>query len=253
MPTRIHIDREEELRLFDDVLAGRRAERILLLEGSSQTGKSSLLSEFGKRCGVCHWALVNFKDTLSFGAMQFLGELADTLSPIAFDQFRAQCAQMAASATVTITGNRLIGSKIDVALGQLDDSQRQARYTLLTGAFFADLRQSHQQVVMAIDTFEQAANEVRAWISGILLPRAHRTPGVVIVIAGQSVPVLDREWDEHCCHHHLSGLQREFWYEYFQRTDVTVSRETAFAFHQLFDGIPGEMEKVSAKLKGGVQ
>jgi len=242
MPRRIHIDREEELRLFGDVLAGRCPERILLFEGASQTGKSTLLDEFRKQCGAHPWALVNFK-SMTYGAMEFLGELAESLSPLAFDQFQATCARLAAGAVVTITGNRLIGAQVDVVLGALDENQRQAQRAVLTEAFFADLREADARAVIVIDTFEKAASDVREWIGGVFLQRAYRTPGVVAVIAGQSVPALDREWDECCCHRHLSGLQPEDWREYAQRVGAPLSQETVFAFHQRFEGIPGEMEK----------
>jgi len=250
MPQRIHVDRDEELRLFDDVLAEHRPERVLLFEGASQTGKSTLLDEFRKRRGNCRWALVNFK-SMAYGAVEFLGELADALNPIVFDQFRATCTRLAAGAVVTISGNRLIGAQVDVVLGVLDEGQRQAQRAVLTEAFFADLRQAYAPVVIAIDTFEKAASDVQPWVGGVFLLRALRTPDVVVIVSGQSVPALDREWDECCCRCHLKGLRPEDWHEYAQRVGAPVSQETAIAFHHLFDGIPGEMEKAFAKLMGG--
>jgi len=239
---RIHIDRNDELRLFDDVLASRRPERILLLEGPSQTGKSTLLDEFRKRRGGHLWALANFK-SLKESAIGVLGEWADALGSIAFNQFRAACSQSAAGADVTITGNRLIGAQVDIALGPLDESQRQARRALLTEAFFADLRLARAQAVIVIDTFEQAAPDVQTWLSGVFLPRARRTPGVIVVVSGQQVPALDREFDECCCRRRLSGLRPEDWNDYARLVGAPLSPEIVVAFHRRFDGIPGEMEK----------
>ncbi len=134
------------------------------------------------------------------------------------------------------------------------ENQRQAQLITLTKVFFADLHRASTQIVVAIDTFEKATSEVQAWISDVFLLYARRTPGVVVIIAGQSVPDLDREWDEYCCHCPLRGLRPEHWHEYAQRVGVTLSKETTFAFHKLFDGIPGEMEKAFQKLmEGAVQ
>ena len=43
-------DREPELELFDQIVAGQVLERILLLEAEGQIGKTTLMQAFDQRC-----------------------------------------------------------------------------------------------------------------------------------------------------------------------------------------------------------
>ncbi|NES23622.1 MAG: ATP-binding protein [Symploca sp. SIO3E6] len=87
----------------------------------------------------------------------------------------------------------------------------------VTQAFFTDLRHLNQQVVIFLDEYESATNELQNWIRGDFLLGAIATPRLAVIIAGDSVPEATIEWDDYCDNLDLQEIwDVEAWYQYCQ-------------------------------------
>ncbi|NEP61516.1 MAG: hypothetical protein F6K31_31955 [Symploca sp. SIO2G7] len=121
-------------------------------------------------------------------------------------------------------------------------------WTEVTQAFFTDLRQFNQQVVIFLDEFEEATNELRDWIRGDFLLGAIATPQLAVVIAGDSVPEATIEWDDYCdslCLQEIWDVAA--WYQYCQeRGWQHLSREQVEEAVKVAKGHP---ENVANSLK----
>ncbi|NER23705.1 MAG: hypothetical protein F6J96_23975 [Symploca sp. SIO1C2] len=99
-------------------------------------------------------------------------------------------------------------------------------WTEVTQAFFTDLRQLNQQVVIFLNEFEEANNELQDWMTGDFLLGAIATPRLAVVIAGDSVPQATVEWDDYCENLYLQEIwDVAAWYQYCQERGLHLSRE----------------------------
>lgn len=247
-------NREDELDLFDRMIAGRTEERILLLEAEGQIGKSTLLLAFERRClHDVPCAAVDLKGS-STGLHEVFYRLCDALGWDYFPTFRA-CVE--SLGRVTIDRNVIIGrAEIEVALRTPDEGDRAARRAQLTQALFDDLRAWEGCLVLLFDTYEQADLEVRDWLAGPCLARARRTANLVVVVAGRQVPVPSIEWAS-CCHHHRLGAVEDVdaWENYARRQGWPVPRAWIEGFCAALRGHPGQVDEMlaSAARWGGVR
>jgi len=199
--TQLIADYSDERQAFQELFGVTCAERILLLRGESGCGKTHLLT-------YCQQIV---PDTVTQAPIQLRGTTV-TVAEIfyrtggavgwdRFNHFARHVAEMQRSPAVKIDRNWLVGmnNHIDVALTAEDQAGREHRRAALTDAWFADARQLPQPLLVLFDTFEQASDEVKAWLSGPFLARVVRTPTVRVVIAGQEIPPAHNiEWG-HCC------------------------------------------------------
>lgn len=254
MPYRQPANREKELDLFDRMVTGQTAQRILLLEGEGDIGKSTLLGAFEERCpaGVpC--AVIDLKGH-STGLHEILFRLCDALGWDHFPTFRACVEELG---QVTIGRNVIIGqAQIEVALRSPDEGDRAARQTQLTQAFFNDLRAWKERLVLIFDTYDDADPEVQRWLAGPCLARARYTANLVIVVAGRQVPQESIEWAT-CCHHHRLGCVEDVdaWDRYAQHRGLAVPRSWIEGFCVALNGHPGQMVRLltGAAQRGGVR
>ena len=84
-----NVDRDNEIALFEAMLAGKTSERILVVCAESGWGKSILLREFERRClaNIPHFAKLDFKSCTSLA--ETLSHLCDSLGWSNFPHFRA--------------------------------------------------------------------------------------------------------------------------------------------------------------------
>jgi len=119
-------------------------------------------------------------------------------------------------------------------------------WTDITQTFFTELRQLNQQVVIFLDEFEEATNELRVWIREDFLLGAIATPQLVVVIAGDSVPEATIEWDDYCdslCLQEIWDVAA--WYRYCQeRGWKHLSREQVEEVVNKAQGHPANVAKL---------
>ena len=133
-------DRDRERKAFQSLVTGQSHERVLLIHGPSDRGKSVLLFEFFEiaKClsglGVAH---AEFKTALPLGEV-----LADARRDLRFLRF----------------------PRFDRELGQ------DRRPEMLRAAFLEDIEESPEPVLLIFDAFEQATEDAKRWVEDQLLP-----------------------------------------------------------------------------------
>ncbi|NET57139.1 MAG: AAA family ATPase [Symploca sp. SIO2E6] len=118
-------------------------------------------------------------------------------------------------------------------------------WTEVTQAFFTDLQQLNQQVVIFLDEFESATSELQDWIRGDFILDAIATPRLAVIIAGDSIPQATIEWDdysENLCLQEIWDV--EAWYQYCQeRGWQHLSREEVEEVVNAAQGHPANVAK----------
>ena len=100
--------------------------------------------------------------------------------------------------------------------------------------------------VVLFDTYEQANEESKKWLSGHILRMStpERVNSLIIVIAGKEIPLPTGEW-EHCCHTlNLGPLQLEDWLEYADLVVGNIPTEYIERIYARYKNSPLEMAQV---------
>ncbi len=192
---------QSEQKLFADFLAAESPTRILFFRGKSGSGKTTLLKICRHRLPA-NYRHIGFecKDR-ELNTAEVFARTGDQLGWPTFPAFTRQVAALNGLPTVQVERNWQTGSnnQINVALNVPDLKDREQRRVDLTRAWFDDLRQINQPLLLMIDTYEQAPEELKKWLAGPFLARVERTPHLRVLMAGQETPDTNNiEWD-HCC------------------------------------------------------
>jgi ATP/maltotriose-dependent transcriptional regulator MalT len=251
MPHYPPANRDEELNLFDHMVAGQSAERILLLEADGGMGKTTLLGEFIRRCPPnVSCAPIDLKGS-SIGLHDIFYRVCDALG---WEYFPAFATHVEHLGQVTIGENVIIGrAAIEIALQAPNEGDQAARRAELTRAFFDDLRALERQVLLIFDTFNEAPPDVQEWLESSFLAFAHRTSSLTVVVAGRQVPRESIEWATCCIRHHLTEVRMpESWQTYAERIGAVLpSPDWIPAFCDLLEGHPLKMAKALARYVPG--
>jgi hypothetical protein len=192
---------ERERHAFQALLDPRCERRILMFRGASGSGKTALM-------GACR-ALVLSK--LPYVAIDLRGTTVNVPEILSrsvvklggLPQLPGLARRLEALARVpslSLADNTLSGTQswIEVVIQNTVPVERGERYVQLTEAWLADLEQQERSLLLLLDTFERASQEVQDWIGGPLLGRTADTGVLWVALAGQRVPEARIDW-EHCC------------------------------------------------------
>jgi len=239
-----HSHRAAFRRLFDAACD----ERILLLQGASGTGKTSLIKnclidikkpDFGLSIQLRNTS-VGLDEILARSAAKFGIENLPTYKTCNDD----------VGSQINLSNVEQIGGSntINVALHANEVGTVDRRNSRLTEAWFNDMRQQPHPVVIVFDTYEHAPSVVQDWIAGPFLSRVADNKNVRVAIAGQRVPVAGIEWGAYCSLLQFDGVpEPEEWLPVIQSMGKTVP-EPASVFvagicHAL-KGHPSEIMKI---------
>jgi hypothetical protein len=245
----VHIDRQDELQLFQDVLDGRRDERILLVEAQSGLGKTQLLLEYRRLAGElgAPCAALDLRLTGVTG-LDVLAALREEWDECPFHGLRDQVEKLTApDVKLNVSGVVQIGRpEINLALNSPDEATRRQRLRQLTEALARDLRawleERGQRGVILVDTYNLATSELRQWFEGVLLPHVRRVPNLVAVVAGQEPLPLTAAWEDVCHRLRLQLLLNpDDWMEFVRAKAIPVSREAVSVVCHVCAGRPGEI------------
>jgi hypothetical protein len=200
----------EQQAAFAALLEPHCERRILMFRGESGSGKTALMTacRASVMLDVSHLAMdlrgstVNVPEILSRSVIR-LGGLAKLRN------FTARVAALSRVPALNLADNTLKGTQnqIEVVVKDAGPIEREERYVQLTEAWFQDLEQIERPLLMILDTYEQANQEVQDWIGGPLLGRAADTHALRVALAGQQVPDTRIDWS-HCCEiHDLYGVK----------------------------------------------
>jgi len=192
---------DRERRAFAELCESDCRKCILLFQGESGTGKTSLITYCLASLpeGVQHLAIQLRSSAVSVAEIFYRS--GTCLGWQHLSHFRRQVDEMQEGARIQVDHNTLSGinNSIRVALQADNLSDREQRRAALTDAWFEDVKSLECPTLVALDTYEQATTEVQEWIGGPFLARVARTSGLRALIAGQSVPTANNiEWG-HCC------------------------------------------------------
>ena len=214
--TGLFADYHKERDAFLSLLKPDCEKRILLFHGKSGTGKTKLMQTCENH--VC--------DPFCYIPMQLRGSSVNVPelffragSRIGWENlghFTEQVSDLShAQVNVNIEKNRQVGmgNMIRVALTAENPMDREERRAMVTEAWFEDIRQMENPVLMTMDTYEQASNEMKEWVSGPFLSRVAWCKTIRVAVAGQEVPNPNNiEWHRCVDSHELFGVREaEHW------------------------------------------
>ncbi|HEY6345751.1 MAG TPA: serine protease [Bryobacteraceae bacterium] len=212
-------DRKAEFELFQRMITGKSTERILLLEGESGFGKSTLMDE-----------LMNYAQ------------------PLGVAVGRADCK---GGASLSDVFDSLLFSLPQALFPQTRETAGNQRFFVMADEI-ADLE---RPVVLQIDTWEDAGDPIRQWVTKTLFPAVPANPGLVVVIAGNSkVEPLTKACPAGLCARHPLKpiLSTDDWHDYAVRrwpnTGLTTDHITALVLRNR--GIPINVETDLAFVQG---
>ena len=208
MPKLRHLaNRTRELNIFLKMAANQHDCRIMFIEGPSGMGKTSLLTRFKQRCPV-QYVPFDCKGVASVAA--FLSLVVAELGRDRFPTFISKV-KVFVQGGVDFSENDIDADKmVSIAINSDIDPTTQAhRLEQLQQAFFDDLSQLEDRVVITLDTYQLANEALKNWIeSKWLWAVGRQLKNVVTVIAGQSVPdsVTNSVWGDECDHFKLAPI-----------------------------------------------
>lgn len=228
MPT-VMADYVTERHLFGRLLEQNPEFRILLIQGQSGTGKTTLLC-------ACRETLEHHDEEVAVVPIEFRGAAINLVEIFYrtgrmlgwshFPNFLALVERFQGLRTVDIKHTPLIGinNKIEVAIGSDKLKDEEQRLALLTDTWFDDLERFPHRLLFMFDSYEKATTMVRRWLDGPFLIRASDLPHVRVLVAGQKVPNWNNiEWGKLVRKRHLTGVREvDQWMHVFEALERMV-------------------------------
>jgi hypothetical protein len=195
---------EEEKNLFAELVASDREPNILLLRGESGSGKSHLIDHF----------LDSIDDILSVylplgssgnavpGIFSKIGRRLSWENLPRFSDRVVDILQRGDDEIDRVSLHRFLPE-----IGRLGDMEsRLTHFQILTDAFFADVQQLDQPLLLAFDAYEKVSTQLDQWLQSELLTGVAETGALRILVGGQNVPHPDEKWGYAAEYRELSGI-----------------------------------------------
>lgn len=182
--------------------------RIMLIEGASGMGKTSLLRRFRQQCpSEVKYVPFDCKGVNSISA--FLSEVVVDLGREQFPSF-VEKVKVFVQGGVDFSENDIAAEKtISIAINSvIDPATQDYRLEQLQQAFFYDLAKLQHRTVISLDTYQMASESLLTWIESKWLRTVGRhLKNVVTVIAGQCIPdPKNSVWGDDCEHFPLTAI-----------------------------------------------
>ena len=214
-------NRTAECAVFEKLLAGEIEARILLLEGTGERGKSTLLAEFGRRARV-QWgtegcAVFELKQGVPLRQVfhAICRQLGAGVCPRYSEVNRSQGAPITIRADLA---GAQIGDSNEISVGSNITLQESDKVAKLAEALVEDLSVRDSPALLVIDTYEQATPECARWLVEVLLPAVANNSRLFCVVAGRSVPDCSQNqltWGNQAQLHKLEkDISLDDWAEY---------------------------------------
>ena len=202
-------DRTDQFELFHQIITARCQERILLVDGPSNSGKSVFVTE-----------LFNFAKRLNLRSV-----LLDLKGCLALDELFA---------TLALEVDRTI-------LPAFHSSSGSAR----KAALLKDLENLPSPLVLGFDTYQEVPPDIADWIEGQLLRRVGQCPGLVMILSGKAVPERTHfpAWAGLAKPITLPPIQEpQHWHDYAKQQwpNVTIAKEHIEMLLHISKGDPGQ-------------
>jgi hypothetical protein len=243
---RPYVDHKPPREAFRAALEGKLP-HVLTVRAASGKGKSTLIGSFRQECkerGV-PVGLLDFRALRGSDTFVVIGSIRYFLRVLDFPLYDASVAEYlkTPSPGVTLEDVHLTASNLgSITAG--DPQRRRVVLSRLTDALLHDLEAccaKHCAVLLA-DTFEQADDEAKAWLTGQVVAGACDVTGLITVVAGQATPQIDpAHWQGIYRHFDLpTGLTWDDWQEYAQAVGAlsVLTESTLRRYHEHYQGDP---------------
>jgi len=246
---RPYVDHWKPRRAFQAALESGLP-RVLTVCAASGKGKSTMLGRFQQQCKDCgvHTALLDFKSLRGRDAFTLLGLVRYYLRAMNFSAYDTALKDYlnAPSPGVTLANVQITSSHLgDIIAGDLH--RRAMVLSRLTDGLLSDLEASCAQcrIVLLVDTFEQADDEVKAWLNGQIVAGAFDISGLVVVVTGKEIPPIDQSLRRGIYYHCELPTMLTFddWLEYARGTGALnhLGANTLRHYHVHYQGDPVAM------------
>lgn len=242
---------QAERHAFRELLQPDCERRILLFEGKSGSGKSTLLRHCRTHISEeSHYIPVDLRGTsLSLAGLFF--KMTRQLKNERFAAFADKVAELNGRSAVELKNVAQWGNEnqINVALQANNNLSREERLAALTYAWFSDMQAVQRQCMVMMDSFEQANDEMKEWVSGEFLTEVANSENLRVTVAGQTVPDESRiEWAYCCQKWTLYGVKEaEHWMKLVNELGRVVPSEQPLGVLQglciAFEGHPAKIMK----------
>lgn len=236
-------NRTRELTFFRRMLEGKASERILLIEAPSGFGKTNLLLRFERDTPDDYCiAWVDLKSAQT-GLSYVFERIRRKVGAESFPRFDAAVQQFLVGG-VQINDNQIQGrdNQIQLVLAVQDEEQRNLRLSILIRAFFQDLHAVDQSILIILDTFNQATEILAQQIEGSFLSEVADIPGLLVVLAGQSLPKPTGEWLRCAKQYKLDAIRDpDAWYKYAKDVGLPLNRDNIEPLVKYLQGKPASI------------
>lgn len=253
------VDRRTEFALFQSLLdtSTNKSESILLLKNESGQGKSKLVHLYETHCreNKIPVSRVDFKGG-SINPLNIL-RIIQTDYRTFFDLPR--CSDILhhkiSTPPIQITDNTGIGQtnysfQTTVQIAGITIEEQRMKWEMGAQAILDDLTEltegGQKHFVILFDTYEQASEETKNWLSNHILRMStpQRVSSMIIVIAGKEIPHPTGEWENCCKTIHLESLRFEDWMEYATLVVGNIPTEYIERIYARYKHSPLEMANV---------
>jgi hypothetical protein len=236
-------NRTSELKVFCHLLTLSNKIRILSIEAPSGYGKSWLLEYFDHHCphNFCKIVL-DLREAIS-GTVYLISQLQRKIGVENFPIFEGSL-QNFLGKSIDVSGNLIAGTgnQLQIALNVEDPILRNFRFEQLQDAFFRDLGQIKQPILLVMDTFEVAPDELKTWIGGRFLSEIIQLQNFVVVVAGQNTPKPTIKWRQYHFSIQLELITKvDDWHRFFQGEGMSFKPEEIRLLIEYLKGKPDDV------------
>jgi len=238
----VHVDREAEMRLFQRMRDGDGSAHVLLIEAPEGMGKSALIHAFWLDSASHQRARVNLKGA-ALSVYEVLTSIARQLHPHGLEGFHREVERLLDESPVSVERAFLIASRMTIHAGSADQDRRRLQQQRLTNLLVGELERANpgfQPVVLLLDTYDEATEDVGRWVTNHLLSAVLPLRWLTLVVAGRSLPTPDY-LDDWWVLHTLELLRLEHVRDYVRGVRLALSDEQIQLIYDLTDGRPLEV------------
>lgn len=206
-------DYVDQRKAVDNLLLPGCSKRILIFKGESGFGKSALIqycSEQARSAGILQIPL-DFKDP-AVSVAEIFNRSGSWIGWKNLPNFTRSVAEMQATPEIKVDKNWLLGinNKITVVLGVSTPDAKEERRSMLTEAWFEDLKAIGKTILFIFENYHEIGTEADEWVRGRFLARAAPVEHVRIVMGCQPKKVPDNNnitWGPFAETYELTGVR----------------------------------------------